>query len=237
MQPILTDIARMNVGIRSKNSRCVPVSFAVQLHGGGAPLLILVIILPNAILYLSSDSTSYQSENIGTLPPLACLRLPTCDVDSVADGDPPQPLHSCWQRPHCPPLASTVHFGGVKECIIIINPSNHNVDLNKEKYEHYKCLIIFTFSCPLLYPAHPCCFRPTVMSGRSTTQPCLLYLAQFRCFDIRFSESINVKVECLCHLDTLVRVCSPPVIRTESSSSGMAQASLQIFIDIEVVRD
>ena len=173
-----------------------------------------------------------QSENIGTLPPLACLRLPTCDVDRVADGDPPQPLHSCWQRPHCPPLAPTVHFGGVKECIIIINPSNHNVDLNKEKYEHYKCLIIFTFSCPLLYPAHPCCFRPTVMSGRSTTQPCLLYLAQFRCFDIRFSESINVKVEGLCYLDPLVRVCRPPVIRTESSPSGMAQASLQIFIDI-----
>ena len=219
----------MNVGIRSKNSRCVPVSFAVQLHGGGAPLLILVITL------------------VPTPPPIkvkilvqACLPLPTCDVDRVADGDPPQPLHSCWQRPHCPPLAPTVHFGGVKECIIIINPSNHNVDLNKEKYEHYKCLIIFTFSCPLLYPAHPCCFRPTVMSGRSTTQPCLLYLAQFRCFDIRFSESINVKVVDLCYLDTLVRVCSPPVIRTESSSSspsGMAQASLQIFIDIEDVRD
>ena len=73
MQSILTDIAHMNVGIRSKNSHCVPVSFAVQLHGGGSPLLILVIILPNAILYLSSDTTPYQSENIGTLPPLACL--------------------------------------------------------------------------------------------------------------------------------------------------------------------
>jgi len=75
MQSILTDIAHMNmnVGIRDKNTRCVPVSFSLQLHGGGAPLLILVIILPNAILYLSSDTTPYQSENIGTLPPLACL--------------------------------------------------------------------------------------------------------------------------------------------------------------------
>ena len=55
---------------------------------------------------------------------------------------------------------------------------------------------------------------------------------------IKFSESI--KVEGLCYLDTLVSVCRPPVIRTESSSSsppGMAQASLQIFINIEDVRD
>ena len=92
-----------------------------------------------------------------------------------------------------------------------------------------------TFSCPLLYPAQPCCFLPTVMSGRSATQPCLLYLAQFLCFDIKLFRLVD-----LCYLDTLVRVCRPPVIRTESSSSspsGMAQASLQIFIDIEDVRD
>ena len=56
-------------------------------------------------------------------------------------------------------------------------------------------------------------------------------------YSSKFSESINVEVEGLCYLDTLVRVCSPPVIRTESSSSDMAQASLQIFIDIRDVRD
>ena len=94
-----------------------------------------------------------KSEKYWNTAPLACLSVPTCDVDRVGDGDPPQPLHTCWQSSNCPPLTSTVHFGGVKVCIIIINPSNHNVDLNKVKYKHRQCLIIIYI---LLSPPVPC---------------------------------------------------------------------------------
>ena len=235
MQSILTDISHMNVGIRSKNSRCVPVSFSLHLHGGGTPLLILVIILPNTILYLCSNSTSYQKWRYRHTAPLACLSVPTCDVDRVGDGEPPQPLHSCWQSSHCPPLTSTVHFGGVMECVLIINPSNHNVDLNKVKYEHYQCLIITYIllsppvSCtPMLFPPHSHLWQ--ILHPALSVVPGTAPL-----FYIKFSEMSKLRASVtwtpwwVCAVLLLSGQSLPPLV--------WRRRHFKIFIDIEDVKD